>query len=102
MNTHGSRYLTTLLIKYFNDLPGVQRAERNRNEVTFFYVGDVLCIHLGSKYADFQEKTSRRFLGKSSKLFIVVTQLRGTFYNKSTFFSSAGGQRTAKRNISHL
>ena len=54
--THGGENLTTLLVKYFNDLPGVQRSERNRNEVTFFYVGDVLCIHLGSKYADFQEK----------------------------------------------
>ena len=41
---------------YFNDLLDAQRSERNRNEVTFFYVWDVLCIHLSSKYADFQEK----------------------------------------------
>ena len=54
--THGGENLTTLLVKYFNDLPGVQRSERNRNEVTFFYVREDLCIHLGSKYADFQEK----------------------------------------------
>ena len=54
--THGGENLTTLLVKYFNDLPGVQRSERNRNEVTFFYVGDVLRMHLGSKYANFQEK----------------------------------------------
>ena len=54
-NTHGGENLTTPLVKYFNDLLGVQTSERNRDEVTFFYDGDVLCIHLGSKYADFQE-----------------------------------------------
>ena len=26
------------------------------NEVSYFYVGDVFCIHLGTKYANFQEK----------------------------------------------
>ena len=26
------------------------------DEVTFFYVGDLFCIHLDTKYADFQEK----------------------------------------------
>ena len=54
--THGGENLTTLLVKYFNDLLVAQTSERNRNEVTFFYVGDVLCIHLGSKYVDCQEK----------------------------------------------
>ena len=56
--THGSRYLTTLLVKYFNDLLNGQSSERTRDKVTFFYVGDVLWIHLGSKYADLQEKIS--------------------------------------------
>ena len=56
--------LTTLLVKYFNDLLGDQSSERSRDEVTFFYVGDVLCIHLGSKYADFQEKISLEISGK--------------------------------------
>ena len=55
-HTHGGENLTTLLVKYFNDLLGDQSSERSRDEVTFFYVGVVLCIHLGSKYADFQEK----------------------------------------------
>ena len=48
IHTHGGKNVTTLLVKYFNDLPGVQRSERNRNEVTFFYVGDLFCIHLGT------------------------------------------------------
>ena len=51
-------FYTTLLVKYFNDLLGVQSSDRSRGEVTFFYVGTVLCIHLGSKYADFQEKSA--------------------------------------------
>ena len=54
--THGGENLTTLLVKYFNDLLGVQTSQRNRDKVTFFFVEDVLCIHLGSKYANFQEK----------------------------------------------
>ena len=29
---------------------------RARNEVTYFYVGDLFCIYLGSVYANFQEK----------------------------------------------
>ena len=52
--THGGVNLTTLLVKYFNDLLGSQKSVGNMDEVTFFYVGDVLCIHLGSKYANFQ------------------------------------------------
>ena len=48
--------LHTLLVKYYNDLLGRQSSERGRDEVTFFYVGDLFCIHLGTMYADFQEK----------------------------------------------
>ena len=46
--------LHTLLVKYYNDLLGKQISERGMDEVTFFYVGDIFCIHLGTKYADFQ------------------------------------------------
>ena len=67
--THGGENLTTLLVKYFNDLLGVQSSERSRDEVTFFYVGDVLCIHLGSKYADFQEKIFAEISGKKFQTF---------------------------------
>ena len=56
--THGGENLTTLLVKYFNDLLGVQRSERSKDEVTFFFDGVVLCIPLGSKYADLQQKIS--------------------------------------------
>ena len=64
IHTHGGENLTTLLVKYFNDLLGDQSYERSWDEVTFFYVGDVLCIHLGSKYANFQEKIFEEISGK--------------------------------------
>ena len=51
-----SPYLQTLLVRYYNDLLGIQASERGRDEDTFFYVGDLFCIHLGPKYANFQEK----------------------------------------------
>ena len=51
---------------YFNELPDGQSTERSRDEVTFFYVGDVLCIHLGTKYANFQEKISAEISGKKA------------------------------------
>ena len=71
--TDGCKILHTLLVKYYNDLLGIQSSERGRDEVTYFYVGDVFDIYLGPMYADFQEKSLRRFLGETSKLFIVVT-----------------------------
>ena len=54
--THGDKKLHTLLVKYFNDLLDGQKSERSIDKVTYFYVGDLFCIHLGTKYANFQEK----------------------------------------------
>ena len=54
--THGDKNLHTLLVKYFNDLLDGQESERSIDKVTYFYVGDLFCIHLGTKYANFQEK----------------------------------------------
>ena len=34
------------------------------DEVTFFYVGDLFCIHLDAKYANFKEKISAEISGK--------------------------------------
>ena len=48
--------LHTLLVKRFNDLLDGQKSQRSIDKVTFFYVGDLFCIHLGTKYANFQEK----------------------------------------------
>ena len=62
--TDGSRILHTLLIKHYNDLLDRQSSERGKDEVTYFYVGDVFCIHLGTKYADFQEKIFAEISGK--------------------------------------
>ena len=52
--TDGCKMLHTILVKHYNDLLETQRSEQGKDEVTFFYVGDVLCIHLGSRYTDFQ------------------------------------------------
>ena len=54
-NTDGNNILHTPLVKHYNDLLGRQSSERGKDEVSYFYVGDVFCIHLGTKYADFQE-----------------------------------------------
>ena len=54
--THGDKMIHTLLVKYFNDLLDGQKSERSIDKVTYFYVGDLFCIHLGTKYANFQEK----------------------------------------------
>ena len=54
--TDGSRILHTLLVKHYNDLLYRLSSERDKDEVTYFYVRDVFCIHLGTKYADFQVK----------------------------------------------
>ena len=51
--TDGSKTLHTLLVKHYNDLLDRQGSERGRDEVTYFYVGGVFCIHLGTKYAKY-------------------------------------------------
>ena len=53
---NANKSLNTLLVKHYNDLLERQSSERGKDEVSYFYVGDVFCIHLGTKYADFQEK----------------------------------------------
>ena len=40
----GGENLTTQLVKYFNDLLDDQSSERSRDEVTFFYVMEVLYV----------------------------------------------------------
>ena len=70
-NTDGSKSLHTLLVKHYNDLLERQSSKQGKDEISFFYVGDVFCIYFETKYPDFQEKSSRRFLGKSSKLWVL-------------------------------
>ena len=62
--TDESRILHTLLVKHYNDLLDMQSSERGKNKVTYFYVGDFFCIHLGTKYAHFQEKIFAETSGK--------------------------------------
>ena len=69
--TDGAKlYTPYLLVKHYNDLLDRQSSERGRDEVTF-YDGDVfyilwhyVCMPI------FKKKSSRIFLGKSSKLFM--------------------------------
>ena len=53
LHTDGSRILHTLILKHYNDFDLLDRlnSERGKDEVTYFSVGDVFCIHLGTKYA---------------------------------------------------
>ena len=62
--TDGNNILHTPLVKHYNDLLGRQSSERGKDEVSYLYVGDVFCIHLGTKYADFQEKIFAETSGK--------------------------------------
>ena len=64
MYTDGNRILHTLLVKHYNDLLDNQSFELGKDEVTYFYVRDIFCIHLGTKYADFQEKIFAEISGK--------------------------------------
>ena len=68
--THGDKMIHTLLVKYFNDLLDGQKSERSIDKVTYFYVGDLFCIHLGTKYANFQEKNLRRYFWEKVANFV--------------------------------
>ena len=93
-----------------------QSSERDKDEVSYFYVGDhavvvrkfsaalvdskqtddagllgmffVYSLALSSKYADFQEKSSWRFLGKSSKLLVLHKNLNEDFFLKIGILSA--------------
>ena len=71
--------LNTLLMKHFNDLLERQSCERGKDEVSYFYVEDVFCIHLGTKYADFQEKIFREISGKRSQT-LCIRYIKMIFY----------------------
>ena len=60
----GAEFYTYLLVKHYNDLLYRLSSERGKDEVTYFYVGDVFYIHLGTKYADFQVKNYAEISGK--------------------------------------
>ena len=48
IHTDANKSLTTLVVKHYNDLLDRQSSEQGSDEVTFSYVGTVLCIHLGT------------------------------------------------------
>ena len=56
--THGPRYLTTLLVKYFNDYLDIQGCGRGGGWVTCFKVGDVFSYVLDITYANSRQKIS--------------------------------------------
>ena len=43
-----------------------QKSEQDMDEVTFFYVWELFCIHLDTKYANFQEKISEEISEKNA------------------------------------
>ena len=55
--------------------------EWSRDEVTYFYVGDVFCIYLSTKYANFQEKICAEISEKPFKLY--YKEKFGAFSQKS-------------------
>ena len=64
VSTDGNNILHTSLVKHFNDYLERESSERDKDEFSYFYVGDVFCIHLGTKYADFQEIIFAEISGK--------------------------------------
>ena len=63
-DTDGNNILNTLLVKHNSDLLERPSSERNKDEISYFYGGGSLCINLGTKYADFQEKMFVEISGK--------------------------------------
>ena len=68
--THGYTCLTTLLVKHYNDLLDRRSPGWGRDEVTYFSDEDVfVSIHLGTTYANFQEKIFPETPGKKLQTF---------------------------------
>ena len=45
-HTDGNNILHTPLVQYNNDLLERQSSEWGKDEISYFYIGDVFCIHL--------------------------------------------------------
>ena len=73
--TYGDKMLHTLLVKRFNDLLDGQKSQRSIDKVTYFYVGDLFCIHLGTKYANFQEKIFADISGRKLQTLCIPLRL---------------------------
>ena len=69
--TDGNNILHTPIVKHYNDLVGRQSSERGKDEVSYFYVGEVFVYTLGLSMPIFKKKSSQRFLGKSSKVCVL-------------------------------
>ena len=76
-----------LLVKHFNDLLDGQKSERSIDKVTYFYVGDLFCIHLGTKYANFQEKIFADISGRKLQTLYSsnVTTIQGSDASHNIF-----------------
>ena len=70
----------TPLVKHFNDLLERQTSERDKDEVSYFNVGDLFCMHLGTKYAEFQDKIFAEISGKRFKLWVLHKKSLKNFY----------------------
>ena len=63
------KFTHTLLLKHSKDLLERYSSERGKDEVSYFYAEDVFCIHLGTKYANFQENIFPETSGKRFQTF---------------------------------
>ena len=63
---------------------GSQKSERDMDEFTFFHVGDLFCIHLDTKYANFRKKNLIRYvLGKVTN-FALFFYVMSVLHKKSS------------------
>ena len=85
VDTDGRKSLHTLLQKHFNDLLERQSSKWGKDEVSYFYVGDVFCMHLGTLYANFQETSMTKEI------------FQHKFFFDKTIRSTKTGNRTENR-----
>ena len=64
--------LNTPLVKHYNDLLERQTPEWGKDEVSFLSVGEVFCMHHGTKYANFQEKIFAEISGKKFQILYIL------------------------------
>ena len=69
------------VVSHYNGYLDRLSCRRGRGEVTYFFVGTFFVYILTLSMPIFKKKSSRRFLGESSKHFIVVTLLQWKVWN---------------------
>ena len=76
--TDGNNILDSPLVKHFNDLLERESSERGKDEVSYFDVGNVSCIHLGGPCV----LHKKSFLCNTQSLELFPRNLREDFFLK--------------------